>query len=82
MYHILLAVSRLFGGIVADIKRKLPWYVSDFKDAFHVQCLASVVYIYIAALTPIVTFGGLLSDATDEYMVSISLWIDALKIHT
>lgn len=65
-----LLLSRLFGGFIADIKRKAPFYLSDFTDAFHIQCLASIVYIYIAALTPIVTFGGLLSDATAGYMVS------------
>ena len=29
--------GRLFGGLMADIRRKLPWYVSDFTDAFHIQ---------------------------------------------
>ena len=31
--------GRLFGGLMADIRRKLPWYVSDFTDAFHIQVL-------------------------------------------
>ena len=29
--------GRLFGGLMADIRRKLPWYLSDFTDAFHIQ---------------------------------------------
>ena len=29
--------GRLFGGLMADIRRKLPFYVSDFTDAFHIQ---------------------------------------------
>ena len=29
--------GRLFGGLVNDVKRKLPWFVSDFTDAFHIQ---------------------------------------------
>ena len=39
--------GRLFGGLVADVKRKLPWFVSDFKDAFHIQTLSSIIYIYL-----------------------------------
>lgn len=60
---------RLFGGLVSDIKRKLPWYPSDFKDGLHIQCVASVIFLYLATLTPNVTFGGLLGQATDQYMV-------------
>lgn len=60
---------RLCGGLLDDIKRKVPFYVSDFKDAAHVQCLASFVFLYFACLTPVITFGGLLNDATGGYMV-------------
>ncbi|XP_012941835.1 sodium bicarbonate cotransporter 3 [Aplysia californica] len=60
--------GRLFGGLIADIKRKLPWYASDFKDCLHIQCLASTIFLYLATLTPNVTFGGLLGQATDQYM--------------
>ena len=34
--------GRLFGGLMADIRRKLPWYASDFTDAFHIQVLITV----------------------------------------
>ncbi|CAC5394186.1 Anion exchange protein 3,Anion exchange protein 4,Anion exchange protein 2,Sodium bicarbonate cotransporter 3,Sodium-driven chloride bicarbonate exchanger,Electroneutral sodium bicarbonate exchanger 1,Band 3 anion transport protein,Electrogenic sodium bicarbonate cotransporter 1,Electrogenic sodium bicarbonate cotransporter 4 [Mytilus coruscus] len=64
----LVRTGRLFGGLVADIKRKIPWYPSDFKDCLHMQCVASVIYLYLATLTPNVTFGGLLGLATDNYM--------------
>ena len=63
--------NRLFGGLINDIKRRAPFYISDFKDAISLQCLASFIFLYFAILTPIVTFGGLLSDATDNYLVSI-----------
>ena len=39
--------GRLFGGLIADVKRKLPWFISDFKDALHIQTLASIIYIYL-----------------------------------
>ncbi|XP_076452517.1 electroneutral sodium bicarbonate exchanger 1-like [Babylonia areolata] len=64
----LVRSGRLFGGLIADVKRKLPWYGSDFKDAMHIQCVASIIFLYLATLTPNVTFGGLLGQATDQYM--------------
>ena len=60
----------MFGGLLADIKRKKPFYISDFKDALHVQSLASFLFLYFACLTPIITFGGLLADATGKDLVS------------
>lgn len=57
-----------FKGLVDDIRRKAPHYFTDFKDAIHIQCLASFVYVFLGTLTPNVTFGGLLGVATDQYM--------------
>ena len=64
-------LSRLFGGLVQDIRRKARWYISDFKDALHVQTLASFFFMYFACLTPIITFGGLLGSATNDNMVCL-----------
>ncbi|XP_077997828.1 band 3 anion transport protein-like [Glandiceps talaboti] len=58
----------LFGGLVNDIKRRYPKYLSDFKDALSMQCLAALVFIYFAALSPAITFGGLLGEKTDRWM--------------
>merc|ERR1719412_3310112 len=63
--------GRLFGGLINDIKRKAPHYLSDYKDAIHMQTLASFIFIYFACLTPIVTFGGLLGDATDNNIAAM-----------
>ncbi|KAK3083416.1 hypothetical protein FSP39_022102 [Pinctada imbricata] len=64
----LVRTGRIFGGLVEDIKRKIPFMPSDFKDCLHIQCVASTLFLYLATLTPNVTFGGLLSIATDSYM--------------
>ncbi|KAM8798912.1 anion exchange protein 4 [Eudromia elegans] len=56
--------GRLFGGLLGDIRRKAPWYWSDFSDALHIQCLSAVLYIYLATVTNAITFGGMLGDAT------------------
>ncbi|XP_024102847.3 anion exchange protein 4 isoform X4 [Pongo abelii] len=57
--------GRLFGGLIQDVRRKVPWYPSDFLDALHLQCFSAVLYIYLATVTNAITFGGLLGDATD-----------------
>ena len=69
--RISLPPSRFFGGVIEDVKRKLPWYVSDFKDAFHVQTIASTIFLFLATLTPNVTFGGLLQQGTEGSMVRV-----------
>ncbi|XP_078123133.1 sodium bicarbonate cotransporter 3-like isoform X3 [Sander vitreus] len=56
--------GRLFGGLVLDIKRKLPFYWSDIRDSLSLQCLASVLFLYCACMSPVITFGGLLGEAT------------------
>ncbi|NXQ11850.1 B3AT protein, partial [Peucedramus taeniatus] len=54
--------GRPFGGLVRDIRRRYPKYLSDIKDALNPQCLAAVIFIYFAALSPAITFGGLLGN--------------------
>uniref|UniRef100_A0A8C7YBL3 Anion exchange protein n=1 Tax=Oryzias sinensis TaxID=183150 RepID=A0A8C7YBL3_9TELE len=57
-----------FGGLIHDIRRRYPQYMSDFKDALDMQCLAAVIFIYFAALSPTITFGGLLGEKTEGMM--------------
>nr|XP_008518859.1 PREDICTED: band 3 anion transport protein [Equus przewalskii] len=54
----------LFGGLVHDIKRRYPHYLSDITDALSPSVLAVVFFIYFAALSPAITFGGLLGEKT------------------
>uniref|UniRef100_A0A665WQI0 Anion exchange protein n=1 Tax=Echeneis naucrates TaxID=173247 RepID=A0A665WQI0_ECHNA len=56
--------GRLFGGLIMDIKRKAPFYWSDIRDSFSLQCLASILFLYCACMSPVITFGGLLGEAT------------------
>ncbi|XP_073687271.1 anion exchange protein 2-like [Garra rufa] len=57
--------GRLFGGLIRDVQRRYPKYISDFKDALNPQCMAAVIFIYFAALSPTITFGGLLGEKTE-----------------
>ena len=45
--------------------------MSDFTDAFSMQCLGSVAFLYFASLSPIITFGGLLGDATENRLAAL-----------
>nr|XP_015865394.1 anion exchange protein 3 isoform X2 [Peromyscus maniculatus bairdii] len=58
----------VFGGLVRDVKRRYPHYPSDLRDALHSQCVAAVLFIYFAALSPAITFGGLLGEKTEGLM--------------
>ncbi|XP_022617294.1 sodium bicarbonate cotransporter 3-like isoform X1 [Seriola dumerili] len=56
--------GRIFGGLVNDVRRKAPFLWSDIRDAVSLQCLASVLFLYCACMSPVITFGGLLGEAT------------------
>ncbi|XP_005395563.1 PREDICTED: anion exchange protein 3 isoform X2 [Chinchilla lanigera] len=64
----LLRTGSVFGGLVRDVKRRYPHYPSDLRDALHSQCVAAVLFIYFAALSPAITFGGLLGEKTEGLM--------------
>ncbi|XP_008288536.1 anion exchange protein 2b isoform X3 [Stegastes partitus] len=63
--------GRPFGGLIRDVRRRYPKYLSDFKDALNSQCMAAVIFIYFAALSPAITFGGLLGEKT-EGLIGVS----------
>ncbi|KAJ3597722.1 hypothetical protein NHX12_001239 [Muraenolepis orangiensis] len=65
--------GRLFGGVVADVRRKTPFLWSDIRDALSLQCLASVLFLYCACMSPVITFGGLLGESAIESLFGASL---------
>ncbi|KAL7299340.1 hypothetical protein TKK_0007915 [Trichogramma kaykai] len=70
---------RPFGCLINDIKRRYPFYASDFTDGLSSSCLAAAIFMYFAALCTAITFGGLMSDKThnvigiSETLVSCSM---------
>ncbi|KFO84525.1 Electrogenic sodium bicarbonate cotransporter 1, partial [Buceros rhinoceros silvestris] len=58
--------GRFCGGLIKDIKRKAPFFASDFLDALNIQALSAILFIYLATVTNAITFGGLLGDATEN----------------
>ena len=41
----------IFGGVVNDLKRRFPHYLSDFKDGLDGQVIAAAVFIFFACLS-------------------------------
>lgn len=65
------SLPRFCGGLIKDIKRKAPFFASDFYDALNIQALSAILFIYLATVTNAITFGGLLGDATDNMQVGL-----------
>ncbi|KAM8978364.1 LOW QUALITY PROTEIN: anion exchange protein 2 [Sarcophilus harrisii] len=71
--------GRPFGGLIRDVRRRYPHYLSDFRDALDPQCLAAIIFIYFAALSPAITFGGLLGEKTED-LIGVSELIMATAL--
>lgn len=50
----------IFGGLINDIKRRYPYYISDFRDAMNIKCIMASIFIFFACVSPCIAFGGLL----------------------
>lgn len=51
--------GRLFGGIVDDIRRKAPFFKSDFSDGLHSSVAGTTLFLYFATLANAIAFGAL-----------------------
>jgi mannitol/fructose-specific phosphotransferase system IIA component (Ntr-type) len=56
--------GRFCGGLIDDVRRRLPHYVSDFRDALHPKCVGATLFLFFACLAPAVTFGGVMAVET------------------
>lgn len=65
--------GRFAGGFIEDIKRRLPYYGSDFSDGLNSKSIASVFFLFFACLAPAVAFGGLLSVLTGGAIGAIEM---------
>lgn len=80
----LLCGVRIFGGLVNDVRRKTPFLWSDIRDSLSLQCLASILFLYCACMSPVITFGGLLGEATKGNIVRttvINIYVGT-EVHT
>lgn len=60
--------------MIRDIRRRYQHYRSDITDALNAQVLAAVIFIYFAALSPAITFGGLLG-------VCLFIFVEEITLH-
>ncbi|XP_068216025.1 anion exchange protein 3 [Palaemon carinicauda] len=64
----LIRTGKPFYGMIQDIKTRYPLYLSDIKDGLSGQVLATTIFIFFAALSPAITFGGMYGDQTKNYI--------------
>ncbi len=67
--------GRLFGGMIADIRRRLPNYFADIRDGLHTKCVASTLFLFFACLAPAVTFGGILGQLTGNQIGAVEMLV-------
>lgn len=60
--------GRFAGGLISDVRRRLPHYLSDLRDGLHTKCLGSTLFLFFACLAPTVTFGGIMAIGTDGHI--------------
>jgi hypothetical protein len=44
--------TKLFSGMINDIQRRAPFYMSDWKDAWDYRVVPATVYMYFAKYVP------------------------------
>lgn len=56
----------LFGGMINDIKRRAPYYWSDWRDAWDYRVIPATVYMYFANILPALAFSLDMFAKTDQ----------------
>ncbi len=51
-------------GLVRDVKRRYPYWLSDVRDGVSRKALSAILFLFFACLAPSVTFGGVMADQT------------------
>eukprot|EP00434_Breviolum_minutum_P041175 symbB.v1.2.036624.t2/scaffold5204.1/size38591/3 len=64
-----MQAGRFAGGLRNDLRRRAPLFCSDWTDAFLPENLqksfSTILYLFIAALAPAITFGSRFMDGTN-----------------
>ncbi|MBL4850034.1 MAG: PTS sugar transporter subunit IIA [Planctomycetes bacterium] len=56
--------GRFAGGLIDDVRRRLPHYLDDFKQGLQPKTLAATVFLFFACFTGALTFGAIMADGT------------------
>lgn len=60
--------NRPWGGLINDLRRRYPHYKSDILDGLNAQCAAAAIFMYFAAVSGAIAFGGLAGMKTENQM--------------
>lgn len=69
----LAVTGQLGGGLLADIRRRLPFYADDFRAGLSGKVLASIAFLFFACLANAVAFGGLTSLMTGGQIGTVEM---------
>ncbi|CAO2648659.1 Nn.00g079260.m01.CDS01 [Neocucurbitaria sp. VM-36] len=58
--------TRLFSGMINDIRRRAPYYWSDWRDAWDYRVVPATVYMYFANILPALAFSLDMFAKTDQ----------------
>ncbi len=61
----LVRTGRFAGGLMDDLRRRLPHYRDDFKQGLHGKVLGSTLFLYFACLANAIAFGALTGFMTN-----------------
>lgn len=56
----------LFRGMIDDVKRRAPYYLSDWTDAWDYRVIPATVYMYFANILPALAFSLDMFEKTDN----------------
>jgi hypothetical protein len=71
----LVWTGRFAGGLRGDLKRRLPFYVDDFKQGVHTKVLGATLFLYFACLANAIAFGALTGFMTDGQIGTTEMMI-------
>jgi len=69
----LVFTGRFAGGLLGDLRRRLPHYVDDMTQGFHPKVLASTLFLFFACLANAIAFGGLTGVVTDGAIGTVEM---------
>lgn len=65
--------GRPCGGLLGDIRRRLPYYQSDFRDGLSSKVVGSTLFLYFACLANAVAFGALTGLMTEGQIGTVEM---------
>jgi boron transporter len=62
-----------FAGMRSDLKKRLPFYVSDWTDIFGQKVVSSTMFIFFTSIAPAITFSLFVSQTTSNELGAMEI---------